>query len=48
MNVDGGHRAFRGGDDRELRMRSDVARGVHALDACLLCIVNPQKIAFRI
>ena len=45
MNVNRGHGAFRRGDDRELRVRSNIARRVHALDTRLLRLVYPQQAA---
>lgn len=46
--MDGRHRTFCGRDDCELRVWSDVTGGVHTLNACLLCVINPQKIALGI
>ena len=48
MDVDGGHCAFRGGDDGELGLWSDVAGCVHSVNTRLLCLIDPQKPAFRI
>jgi len=48
VDVDGGHGAFGGGDDGELGLWGDVAGGVDAGDARLLCFVYPHQTAFRI
>jgi hypothetical protein len=42
MNVDGGHGAFRGRDDGQLRLWSDVAGRIDSLDARLLRVIHPQ------
>jgi len=48
VHVDGGHRAFRGGDDGQLGLRRDIAGCVDSLDARLLSIVYPHQTTFRI
>ena len=46
--MDGGHGAFGGGDDGELRAWGDVAGAIDSVNARLLCLVYPQQTAFRI
>ena len=48
MDVDGGHRAFGGGHDCELGVRSNVARGVDSVNARLLCFIYPHEPALLI
>lgn len=48
MNVDSGHRTFSGGHDRELGVRSNVARGVDSVDAGLLRLIYPHQPALLI